>query len=65
MTSDRLQGWLDKLALTELLAVLSAAVDRGDRETIIDCSASRTPGPVIALQTSRSGAAAANSGSVA
>ena len=39
MTSDQLQEWLDKLALTELLAVLSAAVDRGDRETIIDCYA--------------------------
>ena len=39
MTSDQLQEWLDKLALTELLAVLSAAVDRGDRETITDCNA--------------------------
>lgn len=38
-TSDRLQEWLDKLALTELLAVLSAAVDRGDREAIIGCYA--------------------------
>jgi SnoaL-like domain len=36
---DRLQEWLDKLALTELLAVLSAAVDRGDREAIIACYA--------------------------
>ncbi len=38
-TSSRLQKWLDKLALTELLAVLSAAVDRGDREAIIGCYA--------------------------
>lgn len=35
MTSEQLQGWLDKLALAEILAVLSAAVDRGDREAII------------------------------
>jgi hypothetical protein len=39
MTSQRLQEWLDKLALAELLAVLSAAVDRGDREAIIGCYA--------------------------
>jgi len=39
MTSDQLQEWVDKLALTELLAVLSAAVDRGDREKIVDCYA--------------------------
>jgi SnoaL-like domain len=38
-TSDHLQAWLDKLALIELLAVLSAAVDRGDREAIIGCYA--------------------------
>lgn len=37
--SDHLQVWLDKLALTELVAVLSAAVDRGDREAIIGCYA--------------------------
>jgi len=37
--SDQVQEWLDKLALTELLAVLSAAVDRGDREAIISCYA--------------------------
>ena len=36
---DQLQRWLDKLALAELLAVLSAAVDRADREAIIDCYA--------------------------
>jgi hypothetical protein len=38
-TSDQLREWLDKLALTEILAVLSAAVDRGDREAIISCYA--------------------------
>lgn len=38
-TGSQLQKWLDKLALTELLAVLSAAVDRGDREAIIGCYA--------------------------
>jgi hypothetical protein len=37
--SDRLQAWLDKLDLAELVAVLSAAVDRGDREAIIGCYA--------------------------
>jgi hypothetical protein len=37
--SDLLQARLDKLALTELVAVLSAAVDRGDREAIIGCYA--------------------------
>jgi SnoaL-like domain len=37
--AGQLQVWLDKLALTELLAVLSAAVDCGDREAIIDCYA--------------------------
>jgi SnoaL-like domain len=31
--------WPDKLELAELLAVLSAAVDRSDREAIIDCYA--------------------------
>lgn len=40
--SDQLQAWLDKLALTELLAVLSAAVDRGDREAIIACYAAES-----------------------
>jgi hypothetical protein len=29
----------DKLALTELLAALSAAVDRGDYQQIVDCYA--------------------------
>jgi hypothetical protein len=37
--SDQLQHWLDKLALAELLAVLSAAVDRGDRDGIVGCYA--------------------------
>jgi hypothetical protein len=38
-TSERLLAWLDKLALTELLAALSAAVDRGDRDAITGCYA--------------------------
>jgi SnoaL-like domain len=38
-TGDELHKWLDKLALTELLAVLSAAVDRADRDAIIGCYA--------------------------
>lgn len=33
------QGWLDKLELGELVAVLSSAVDRGDRERIAACYA--------------------------
>jgi SnoaL-like domain len=37
--AESLQAWLDKLALTELVAVLSAAVDRADREAIIACYA--------------------------
>src|ERR1700739_516978 len=41
-TSDQLQEWLDKLALTELLPVLSAAVDRGDREATIACYAAES-----------------------
>lgn len=36
MTGD-LSGWLDKLALTELVSVLSAAVDRGDHDAIVNC----------------------------
>jgi hypothetical protein len=39
MTTEQLQEWVDKLALAELLAMLSAAVDRGDREAIIGCYA--------------------------
>lgn len=31
------RGWEDKLALAELVAVLSSAVDRGDRPRIVDC----------------------------
>jgi SnoaL-like domain len=37
MNGQDVQAWVDKCALAELLAVLSAAVDRGDRDTIIDC----------------------------
>jgi hypothetical protein len=31
--------WLDKLELAELMAVLSSAVDRGDRQRIVSCYA--------------------------
>ncbi len=34
-----LSGWVDKLALTELIAALSAAVDRADRAGIVACYA--------------------------
>jgi hypothetical protein len=38
MTTDpQVQGCVDKCALTELVAKLSAAVDRADRDAIIDC----------------------------
>jgi len=33
------EGWLDKLALAELVATLSSAVDRGDSERIVSCYA--------------------------
>src|SRR5271166_4442939 len=33
------QAWIDKCALTELVAKLSAAVDRADKDAIIDCYA--------------------------
>jgi hypothetical protein len=36
-TVGRVEGWLDKLELAELLAVLSSAVDRGDGERIVSC----------------------------
>src|SRR5579864_5731498 len=32
-------GWVDKLELGELVAVLSSAVDRGDRDRIVSCYA--------------------------
>ena len=32
-------AWVDKCALAELVAKLSAAVDRGDKDAIIDCYA--------------------------
>jgi hypothetical protein len=35
--SDETQAWRDKLELTELVAILSSAVDRGDRERIASC----------------------------
>jgi hypothetical protein len=39
VTAADLEGWLDKLELAELVAVLSSAVDRGDRERIVSCYA--------------------------
>ena len=36
MPADQ-QRWSDKLALAELVAILSSAVDRGDRERIASC----------------------------
>jgi hypothetical protein len=36
------QSWTDKCALTELVAKLSAAVDRGDKKAIIDCYAEQS-----------------------
>jgi hypothetical protein len=41
MTPDP-QAWLDKCALTELVAKLSAAVDRADRAAIVDCYAEQS-----------------------
>jgi SnoaL-like domain len=38
MTTDpQGQAWVDKCALTEVVAKLSAAVDRADKDAIIDC----------------------------
>ena len=37
--AEEIRAWLDKSALTELVAKLSAAVDRADREAIVDCYA--------------------------
>jgi ketosteroid isomerase-like protein len=37
MTAPQIQIWVDKCALTELVSKLSAAVDRGDNDAIIDC----------------------------
>ena len=36
---DSFQGWVDKLQLQELLAVLASAVDRGDQERVTSCYA--------------------------
>jgi ketosteroid isomerase-like protein len=36
-TAPQIQAWVDKCALTELVAKLSAAVDRGDKDAIVDC----------------------------
>ena len=37
--AEEIRAWIDKSALTELVAKLSAAIDRADREAIIDCYA--------------------------
>lgn len=37
MTAPQVQTWVDKCALSELVAKLSAAIDRGDKGAIIDC----------------------------
>jgi hypothetical protein len=42
ISKDALQLWVDKCALTELVSVLSAAVDRRDRETITACYAAES-----------------------
>lgn len=36
------QTWIDKCALTELVAKLSAAVDRGDKDAIVECYAEQS-----------------------
>jgi hypothetical protein len=36
-TDPQLQAWVDKCALTELVAKLSAAVDRADKDDMVDC----------------------------
>ncbi|BBZ15446.1 nuclear transport factor 2 family protein [Mycobacterium branderi] len=42
VASHAIQTWLDKNALTELVAVLSSAVDRGDKELIASCYAEKS-----------------------
>ena len=37
--AEHTQAWVDKSALAELVAKLSAAVDRADKDAIIDCYA--------------------------
>jgi hypothetical protein len=37
--AEEIRAWLDKSALTELVAKLSAAIDRADREAIVECYA--------------------------
>ena len=39
MTTEEIQTWVDKSALTALVSRLSAAVDRADKAAIIDCYA--------------------------
>jgi hypothetical protein len=36
-TAEQVQSWIDKSALTELVARLSAAVDRADKAAIVAC----------------------------
>jgi SnoaL-like domain len=38
-TAEEIAAWIDKSALTELVATLSAAVDRADKAAIVDCYA--------------------------
>jgi hypothetical protein len=38
-SADETRSWVDKSALTELVARLSAAVDRADKSEIVDCYA--------------------------
>jgi ketosteroid isomerase-like protein len=38
-SAEEIRAWLDKSALTELVAKLSAAIDRADREAIVECYA--------------------------
>jgi SnoaL-like domain len=38
-TPAEIAAWIDKSALTELVATLSAAVDRADKAAIVDCYA--------------------------
>lgn len=42
VTAPEVQNWLDKNAITELVAVLSSAVDRADKELIASCYAEQS-----------------------
>jgi hypothetical protein len=64
MTSpDDLQSWLDKNALAELVAVLSSAVDRGDKDRIAACYAAESSGsPCSTSRATRGGATSPTTG---